>query len=153
MKIEFEASPMGKILILAVVGLVLALVGLIADSPPIALAGMTVSVAALLSLWAMRPPCRGQVKWRSTEDGEIEIGTCQSCDRWTIRIRDGFAAHGRGYAAFREAVEELAATHQAYLPHLSVRLRGLLDKLDSSEDGDAERRQREDQEGLESIRP
>lgn len=138
MKIEFEFTRLGKVVAMIPIGSGLILAGLLAQSPAFTVAGIILLGAAMLSLWMLRPGCQGEVRWRGTEDDEISIGTCQDCDRWMIRIRDQIVAHGRGYTAFRAAVEEIAASHQNYLPHLAARLRKLLDTLEESRKAEVE---------------
>lgn len=127
--LRIEVSREGKVLLLIPAGCVLLFAGSALESPGLVVAGLVLFGAAMLCLWVMHPECMGNVRWHSTEDGEIHIGICNSCDRWQIYIREQPVAFGRGFKEFEAAMERAIQTNQSYLPHLSARLREVLDNI------------------------
>ena len=125
-----ELTREGEIFLVMVIGITLAIIGAGFNLPGVLVAGLILWGAAVLCKWFMRPHCQGMVQWHGTEDGEIHIGICNSCDRWQIYIRDTPVALGRGFEEFEAAMERAIQTNQAYLPHLSARLREVLDSLE-----------------------
>lgn len=133
MKIEIEASPAGKALLIGVVGIVVGIVAVLLNRPTLLVVGCSLAAAGLIAIWAVQPRCHGYVKWTGTEDNEIQIANCSECDRWTLSLRGEYVAHGKGFDAFVEAVNKVADSHQQYLPHVAMRLRKVLELIEGNQ--------------------
>jgi hypothetical protein len=123
MKLEIEVSPAGKALAVSFAAIPLAFIGVLLNSPTLIIVGVSLAVACLIALWIIRPRCLGHMKWWGTEDNEIQVATCTGCDRWVLKVREGFAAHGRGFEEFEEKIEAVASKYEGHLPYVAARLR------------------------------
>lgn len=150
--VEVEVSREGQVALVLGAGVALSFAGAALGIPFVLVVGLILFGAGMLTSWIMRPTCEGETNWHKTEDGEIAIGTCNSCDRWYIYIRSEPVAFGRGFAQFQRAMEQAIQTNQSYLPHLSAQLRKVLDGLEKPAPSEAEE-DREESEGLESLLP
>lgn len=126
-----------KLFAFALVGAILALVGLLVESSLLSLAGLVSSAGAALGSWAIYQPravkCRGSVDWYESDSRQVQIGICRDCRRWYLVIRDSQVAQGSNLETFVEAAERAAKSYDAAVPEISMELRSLVSQLEAKQ--------------------
>lgn len=131
-KVEVDHSLV-KVIGLIPFAIGLSIVGVIFNDGLLIFAGGVLSVAVLISVWAMldtEKKCGGTWSWRGDDETEVYVGVCGSCNRWQIRVRGTVVARGRGWKKFEESAEDIAKNYESSVPAIANEFRRLLARLE-----------------------